>query len=263
MAEHQRKEEQLTQLAALLRTELTGLHGALQAAAPAEMREADAALDRRAAAAERCFYRLLRLAGNLNDAELLLEQERPLPLRNVELVELLDGLCRQAQAPAELLGIRLSFSCRERAHIAAVSPRLLERLFWNLLANAMAVTPAGGQVRVSLQVLRGFLALSVSDEGPGLPEGFILPERWEPACAAGGRLGLGLPLCARIARGHGGSLLLSGGQGTTATVRLADRRLPEQDVREQRFDYTGGFPAALLELSDVLPDTAFGVRWQD
>lgn len=257
---------ELPQLAALLRQELSSLRSAIQEAAPAELRDADPEMDRRACAAERSFFRLLRLAGNLNDAELLMDEEQALPMQNVELVELVEDLCRQARGPAELLGVRLRFVCRERAHRSAASTQLLQRLLWHLLANALAATPPGGQICVTMERRRGFVLLRVSDDGCGLPPQTRPIDRWVPGQPdASGHLGLGLPLCARIARGHGGNLLLSSvpGQGTTVTVRLTDRRLAARDVQELHYDYTGGFNAALLELSEVLPESAFAAVYLD
>ena len=71
-------------------------------------------------------------------------------------------------------------------------------------------------------------------------------------------LGLGLPLCQAIARGHGGRLLLqSGPEGTTVTVSLPDRRCTKTVLREPPFAYGGGFHPVLLGLADALPYTAF------
>ena len=63
-------------------------------------------------------------------------------------------------------------------------------------------------------------------------------------------LGLGLPLCQAIARGHGGRLLLqSGPEGTTVTVSLPDRRCTKTVLREPPFAYGGGFHPVLLGLA--------------
>lgn len=262
--ENRMLQELLPALSALLRQELNTLYVAYAQLITPKQREADTQVDHSAAKLDRSFYRLLRLANNLNDAELL-TGDTPLFLQNEELVELVDELCRKAQGPAELLGLTLDFSCRERACVTAVDRQLLERLLWNLLANAMAATPAGGQLRVSLRAERNIVLLSVSDSGRGLDPALLTEQplaRLQSVPDSG--IGLGLPLCRRIAQLHEGSLLLTTreGEGSTVTVRLPRRRT-EQQMREPYFDYTGGFNQALLELANVLPEEAFTQRYLD
>lgn len=78
-------------------------------------------------------------------------------------------------------------------------------------------------------------------------------------------LGLGLPLCRRIAQGHGGSLVVSSrqGEGTAVTVRLPDRRSGVTLVRQPLFHYAGGFNPVLVELADALPVQAFTRNYID
>ena len=193
----------------------------------------------------------------------MLAEEKPLDTENVELVRFLDGLCRQVAALAQLMELRLTFTCPERAHTVAVNREYLARLFWNLVSNAMKFTPRGGTVDVCLRSGQGCVLLSVKDSGSGIPQDkqAQLFDRWQHShmdLPAHG-LGLGLPLCRRIAQGHGGSLVVSSrdGQGTTVTVRLPDRRSGVTLVRDMPFHYAGGFNPTLVELADALPYQAF------
>ncbi len=263
-AEGRMLQELMPALSALLRQELNTLHMAYAQLITSTQRENDVRVDRSAAKLDRSFYRLLRLANNLSDAELL-AGEPTLLLQNVDLMELTDVLCRKAQGPAALLDLTLDFVCRERACVAAVDKQLIERLLWNLLSNAMAATPAGGRLRVSLRAEQDVVLLSVSDTGRGLDPALLTARplaRLQSVPDSG--IGLGLPLCRRIAQLHGGNLLLTAreGEGSTVTVRLPLRRT-EQQMREPTFDYTGGFNQALMELADVLPEEAFAQRYLD
>lgn len=84
----------------------------------------------------------------------------------------------------------------------------LQRLFLNLFLNALSVSKSGGRVQLTTRREGDFAVASVEDEGPGFsPE--LLPRlfgAYETTRAAQGGTGLGLNLCARIAREHGGSL---------------------------------------------------------
>ena len=139
----------------------------------------------------------------------------------------------------------------------------LAQIMDNLLSNALKFTAAGGSVAVSLRFERGQALLTVADTGCGISlqnmetvfDGYLHPERME-ALPCG--LGLGLPLCRRIAEGHGGRLVLDSraGQGTAVTLALPDETA-EDVVEDVAFDYTGGFQPALVGLADGLPYEAF------
>ena len=256
----------LSQVAAQLRCSLVNVHGAIDRLAPQERREEDPKMDRSAALLEESYYRLLRLAGNLTDAATL-AGDGPLPLRNEDLVGLCRTLCGEAAELAAVLELRLLFRCEEEERVVAVNPAGVERLLLNLLSNAMKFTPKGGTITVELRFTGGNVELSVSDTGTGI-SAQLLPtlfdryrhvERMDPAPHG---LGLGLPICHRIARGHDGELTASSveGVGTRVTFTFPDRTEPVATVQDIGFDYAGGFDHTLLELSDALPAAAFSRR---
>ncbi|MBI4425207.1 MAG: HAMP domain-containing histidine kinase [Elusimicrobia bacterium] len=84
----------------------------------------------------------------------------------------------------------------------------LQRVFLNLLLNALSVSAPGGRVRLWVRREGAQALAGVEDDGPGLPEE-LLPRLFEPfettRVDAGGT-GLGLNLSARIAREHRGGL---------------------------------------------------------
>ena len=102
----------------------------------------------------------------------------------------------------------------------------LKRLFSNLIDNALTHGQAPVEVRLELADT-GFVRLSVSDHGPGLPadqheRAFQPFERMDAARSRTGNVGLGLSLVKGIAMAHGGSVRLSAhaSGGLTVEVRL-------------------------------------------
>lgn len=260
--------EVLLHVAAQLRTALGGMHIAVGRLAPPDRRDRDAVLDRDAALLNHNYYSLLRLANNLSNAPMLLSDE-PLLKENTDIVEWLAGLCRQAEPLFALRHVTLTLQCAAEHHTAAIHRDCLEQAVWNLLSNALKFTPDSGSVTVTLRLGHRQVLLAVSDTGCGIPagnmetvfDGYLHPERL--AVLPGG-LGLGLPLCRRIAEGHGGRLLLDSreGQGTTVTLALPDETAGDM-VEDVTFDYAGGFQPALVGLADGLPFDAFLQRHSD
>jgi CheY-like chemotaxis protein len=103
----------------------------------------------------------------------------------------------------------------------------LQQVVWNLLANAVKFTPAGGRVDVSLSREENAARISVSDTGIGISKEFLphVFERFRQADASTtrqhGGLGLGLGIVRHLTELHGGTVhATSAGpnQGSTFTV---------------------------------------------
>jgi signal transduction histidine kinase len=104
---------------------------------------------------------------------------------------------------------------------------LLAVLMRNLVANAIKYNRPGGRVAVAARPAPGGVALSVTDEGPGVPPGeeARIFEKFYRAAAgrdAARGSGLGLYLVREIAALHGGSAALerTGPEGSRFTVTL-------------------------------------------
>ncbi len=264
----------LQQVSSQLRMSLVNIHGALNRLASPKARDADRKTDLDAAVLSQSYYRILRLTNNLADAA---EADRPedVKLKNGDIVEVCRAVMEQAEHPAEMLGIRLVFKCEKQMHIILMNRDRLERLLLNLLSNAFKFIRADEKtVTLELKFERKFVRLVLTDTGVGMP-----PEELAAAfdrCALTGRqdppphgLGLGLPICRRIAAEHGGTILLTStaGVGTVATVSLPNKKSPIQQLGSSLVipppDIYGGFNKTLVELSDALKKEAFTQKYLD
>lgn len=148
-----------------------------------------------------------------------------------------------------------------RAASIAVVPRLgggpafvvgdamrLQQVVWNLLANAVKFTPAGGEVRVSVEHFDDAIEICVRDTGVGIDAEF-LPHVFDrfrqaedgPTRRFGG-LGLGLSIVRYLTELHGGAVSASSegvDRGAEFRVRLpraaavperTPRRAPEAHI---------------------------------
>jgi signal transduction histidine kinase len=90
-------------------------------------------------------------------------------------------------------------------------PAAIRRLLFNLLENAIRVTPPGGRVSLEVEKSCRTLLMRMQDEGPGIPEElrdriFNRFERLENTGFESAGNGLGLAICRHIAHLHGGSI---------------------------------------------------------
>jgi signal transduction histidine kinase len=114
----------------------------------------------------------------------------------------------------------------------AGSARDLERLFRNLLENAIRHSPRGAAVEVTLGEQEGFSVATVADSGPGIAESdrerIFEPFYRGPQARASEiqGVGLGLAIARKIARAQGGDVTLDPerARGARFVVRLSTSR---------------------------------------
>lgn len=267
---NQELERVLGQVSNQLRGSLGNIYQALNRIAPMEVREGNGAVDRDAAVLCQSYYRILRLANNLSDAAHL-EGPSAAQLRNGDIVGLCRDIMDRARHPAELLGIRLDFQCERERHTIAMDKDRIERMMLNLLSNAFKFIRRDEKlVTLDVRVSREWVELILTDTGCGISQELLETvfdryrhtQRLDPPPHG---LGLGLPVCRRIAQEHGGVLLLTSqeGTGTTVTVSLPNKRSKLQQMSTFLVDLGGGYNRTLAELSDALPSRAFTHQYMD
>ena len=149
---------------------------------------------------------------------------RAAPAR-AELVRILGALAESYRL-AHADRLRVEFVA-ERAEVpVAADPVHLQRVFRNLLDNAVKFTPPGGRVRVRVGTDGAHALVTISDTGVGMtPEerarAFEYAFRGQAALGVEGR-GLGLGVSRELVELSGGTIALSSeqGQGSDVTVRL-------------------------------------------
>jgi heavy metal sensor kinase len=166
----------------------------------------------------RSLITLARLAGQ--DAFASMRQSIPLqPL----LQELIDELMLLAQDRE--ITLRLD---AEPALSVFANREQLQRVFFNLLDNALRHTSPGGTIAVRLRSDRDSTIIDVSDTGEGVDSGHLphIFERFYRVDSArsreSGGVGLGLAIVKEIVEAHNGDITLRSelGKGTTFTIRL-------------------------------------------
>jgi two-component system sensor histidine kinase TctE len=117
--------------------------------------------------------------------------------------------------------IDLGFDSRLDAIHVQGDAFLLKEMLNNLLDNAVRYTQPGGQVTVRVEPVPGAMALTVEDNGPGIPEEERKQvfERFYRVLGSGADgCGLGLAIVREIALSHGGEASITSGANGGGTV---------------------------------------------
>ncbi|MDD5190598.1 MAG: ATP-binding protein [Dehalococcoidales bacterium] len=154
--------------------------------------------------------RLLFLARDTSMQQLCLE--------NLDLQTLLIELSQDADVLAENKNIKITLSALPTPRING-DRVLIKELFLNLLDNAIRFTPAGGEVKISLDTVGHFVRVQIQDTGIGIPpdeitnifKRFYRVNKAHPREESG--VGLGLAICERIIELHKGKITVESEEG--------------------------------------------------
>jgi PAS domain S-box-containing protein len=116
-------------------------------------------------------YLLRGMVEDILDFDLLLQQKkRGVEFETVELDQLTAEIVTAQATQAEMTGIQLSFSKPDCSSQVWGEPKQLARMIFNLVANAIRYTPAGGKVQVCIDQEGDMISLEVCDTGIGIDE---------------------------------------------------------------------------------------------
>jgi heavy metal sensor kinase len=152
----------------------------------------------------------------------------PLSLEDFYFDELLSDVARDARMFADAAGVTIETTCPSDVQMRG-DEALLRQMLLNLVENGVRHTPRGGIVVLSTSLGSNQLIVRIRDTGTGIPDAdreriFDRFVRIDPSGHDSG-LGLGLAIARRIARAHGGDLVLetTGSSGTTFLITLPIR----------------------------------------
>ena len=114
----------------------------------------------------------------------------------------------------------------------------MEKVLWNLLANALKFTPRGGDILISVELGNETLSIHVDDSGPGIPEEdlpYIFDRFYRsPQGRDAPGVGIGLALTHDLVSRHGGRISaenrVQGGARFILELRLGHEHLRAEDM---------------------------------
>lgn len=187
--------------------------------------------------------RLLRMVNRILDFSQIEFGNRTLNRRTVQLRDLLAESVRTLTPQLERKRQIVVQGLSEALPAIEADRDLMMQVFLNLLGNASKFSPDGSTIRVDAVEEATQLLVSVSDEGPGIPEHeiphifkqFYRVRRDKSDTAEGS--GLGLAIVSNILEMHGGRIEVIGREGPGTTFRF---QLPKQQcINDERLTVLG------------------------
>ena len=154
--------------------------------------------------------RLDRLIGQVLSLSRLDAGARAPPGSDVDLVELIDAIARDAAFEGQSRGVAIDWQPPGAAVLVRGDPLLLASAIENVVRNAVGYTAAGSGVSIALAQAPEYAEIVVRDHGPGVPDGELM-QIFEPfhrvqesRTRDSGGDGIGLAITSRVLAAHGG-----------------------------------------------------------
>ena len=281
-AANRAKDEFLATLSHELRTPLNVVLGWVAMLRQKMMSEerADKALE----IIERNARQQSELIDDLLDVSRIITGKLHLELRPLDLAVIVTSVAESLRPGAEAKGVSLRVSAAERATVKG-DPDRLRQTVWNLLANALKFTPAGGSVTAALTSNQQHVRLEVRDTGVGISAEFLprVFDRFQQADSSTTRahsgVGLGLAIVRELVELHGGTVqahsaglglgaaftvsLPAAGAGAVATTAAVQPEGPTRHLQGVRVLVVDDDPNTLDMLTEALRTSGAEVTGAD
>ncbi len=207
--------------------------------------------------------RLMTTVNDILDLRQIENHTLTLTLTTVPLNTLIQTVVDVLRIQAEAKSITLTRHETPREYFTGADRQKLERVFFNIIANAVKFTPEGGAVAITTGLdpeNPTRIRVTVDDNGIGIPPE-ALPQVARRYFRVGDHIagtGLGLAIVREIIDLHGGAMTIqSPVPGATAGTRI-DLRLPAAEPPQVYIASTD--PARLQTLADLASSLGFGTR---
>jgi len=193
-----------------LRSPLTAIIGTLEILEAGRAGQLDEHGGKLVRLADRNGERMMRLINDLLDVEKMSAGMLQMTIENVCLDEIFENVKDSTDAWIEEHGIKLTVE--DTGLFVKADGEKLERVVFNLVANAIKYSPTGSTISISAREVDQNVEVTVADQGKGIPANQLesIFERFNQAHVGDGKeqggSGLGLTICRSIITMLGGRI---------------------------------------------------------
>lgn len=203
---------------------------------------------------DRNAQRLLNLVNQVLTFRKLATDHEPMQISKGNIVHFLEEIFLPFRETAHLRKIDYRFDSASAEILAWYDSNKLERVFFNLLANAFKFTPDSGSIKMSIIETDKNIAITVEDSGRGIPEELqhqIFKRFYEKANSEQSTIkgsGIGLAISKQMVELHHGNIFVEnsipdGGAIFTVEIPKGNAHFKEEEIlneltqAEQMKDY--------------------------
>jgi signal transduction histidine kinase len=217
-AERAEREELLAVVSHELRTPMTVISGYNRLVLSEEVGPLNEDQRRFLDESRKACERLDRFVRNLLEASRASKGDDVLEVCTESLEPVIAGVVQMFRPMLEEHELELTLDIAPEAGRVRFDRVRVEQILTNLVGNAVRYAPAGGHIGVSVRPMevpngasgQHFVEICVSDDGPGIPardrERIFRPYVQAGEDSRAGGLGLGLAICKRLVKAHGGCI---------------------------------------------------------
>ena len=157
-------------------------------------------------------------------------REIPLELKQLTPTELVSKVLDMVKVPEKVQVVRNLSDNRK----IWVDENKLERVFVNLITNAVDAMSNGGKITIDSRNENNKIEFSVSDTGMGISQD-VLPKIFTPLFTTKAQgMGFGLAICKRIVEAHRGTITVKNAMGGGATFIITLPTEPKHEAGGER-----------------------------
>lgn len=175
---------------------------------------------RAAEAIERNARAQSALVADLLDVSRIVTGKFQISVGRVSLSGVIDAAALTLRPASQIKNVAIEIVIGSGVGVARGDAPRLQQVIWNLLSNAIRLTPPGGRVQVLVSRAGSGVEIRVTDDGAGIDPAFLpfMFERFRQGDSSSTRrhsgLGLGLALVRHLVELHGGSVEARNREGT-------------------------------------------------
>ena len=204
-----RKTDFISSVSHELRTPLTSIKGYASILLTGKLGDVNAEIKERLERMNRHCDELVHMVNDLLDIARIESGRATMQFEEHDVKSIIDSISDLISVQCKSKNIEIAMSFKETLPPVYVDRTQIERVFINLLGNAVKFTPEGGKITVAASVIDKFVRISITDTGIGIPPEAI-PKLFQEFYRADNAInsaikgtgGLGLSLVKNIVEAH-------------------------------------------------------------
>ncbi|MBI4473487.1 MAG: HAMP domain-containing protein [Acidobacteria bacterium] len=184
--------------------------------------------------------RLSAMVGNLLDISRMEAGTMEYEIDKHDLVTIVRGVAEEFQVQADEKGVRIRVEAAPNEVFVECDRSRMTQVVGNLFENALKFSPSNTEIIANVELSGDRAVLSVTDSGPGVPEGhkdriFMKFHQVKQGKKLSGQgVGLGLAICKTIVEAHHGSIWVDDNPSGGSIFKVTLHATAKSEVLEYR-----------------------------